>query len=123
MLGAWHIDGKSTVNQFRIFEYSRHSHRAIEKDVKIPGPKVPFIQTNDQIAIAQRRIVVDVVLTSNGHHDGNCEYRFHLTIFGGDGTRHSIACVKKPKAALSRVSSLYSRFDVCRSFSNVSRNR
>ncbi len=95
MLGAWHI--KPMVNEFRIFEYSRELHRAEEKDVKIAGPKVPFVKDNNQITVAQRRIVIDVVLTSNGHHDTSCAYQFHLTIFGGDGTGHSIACVKKPR--------------------------
>lgn len=97
MLGAWHVDkGKQGVNEFRMFEYSRDLHRVVEKDVKILGPRVPFVKKNDQIAIAQRRIVIDVVLTSDGHHDDSCEYQFHLTIFGGDGTGHGIACVKQP---------------------------
>jgi hypothetical protein len=65
--------------------------------VKIAGPRVPFVMVNNQITVAQRRIVVDVVLTSNGYHDTSSEYQFQLTIFGGDGTGHSIACVKKPR--------------------------
>jgi hypothetical protein len=97
MLGGWHVDkAEPMVNEFRIFDYSRDLHRAVEKDVKIAGPKEPFVKVNGQIGIAQRRIVVNVVLTSNGNHDDSCEYQFHLTIFGGDGTGHSIACVKKP---------------------------
>jgi hypothetical protein len=98
MLGGWHVDkAEPMVNEFRIFEYSRDLHRAVEKEVKICGPKEPFVMVNRQlVGIAQRRLVIDVVLTSNGHHDDGCEYQFQVAIFGGDGTGHSITCAKKP---------------------------
>ncbi|MBV9927018.1 MAG: hypothetical protein JOZ96_18515 [Acidobacteria bacterium] len=97
MLGGWHVDRtEPMVNEFRVFEYSRDLHRAVEKEVKIAGPTNPFVRVNNQVEIAQRRLVVDVVLTSNGHHDDSCEYQFQIAIFGGDGTGHSITCVKKP---------------------------
>ncbi len=87
MLGGWHVaKGKSPPNEFRIFEYSRELHRAIEKSVKIAGPQ--------QILVGQRRLVVDVILTSNGHHGSSCTYQFHLAIFGPCG--FSINCVKRP---------------------------
>jgi hypothetical protein len=63
---------------------------------KIAAPKEPFVMVNGQLGIAQRRLVVDVVLTSNGHHDDSCEYQFQIAIFGGDVTGHTITCVKKP---------------------------
>jgi hypothetical protein len=87
MLGGWHVEkGKGSPNEFRIFEYSRELHRATEKDVKIAGPQ--------EVLVGRRRIVVDVALTSNGHHGSSCAYQFHLTIFGPCG--YSINCVKRP---------------------------
>jgi hypothetical protein len=86
MLGGWRLQkGESPINRISIFEYSRDLHRAVEKTT-LPGPR--------RILIEKMRYLVDVALTSDGHHDQSCEYQFQLTIFGPTG--YSIKCVKWP---------------------------
>jgi hypothetical protein len=86
VLGGWHTEKEGSPNEFRIFEYSREFHRATEKEVKIMGPR--------KILIEQRRLVIDVVLTSNGHHGSSSAYQFQLGISGPCG--YSINCVRRP---------------------------
>lgn len=64
ILGGWHVEGKKpSKNEFRVFEQSRELHRAVESPIKMAAP---------------RKIVVDVVLTPNGHHELSREFRFEL---------------------------------------------
>lgn len=88
VLGGWRLQkGENPPNRISIFEYSRDLHRAVEKTT-LPGPR--------RILIDKMRYVVDVALTSDGHHDQSCEYQFQLTIFGPTG--YSIKCVKWPES-------------------------
>lgn len=90
VLGGWRFvrKGETPKNEIAIFEFDRNLHRAIEK-THLPGPR--------HVLIERMRYVVQVALTSNGHHEQSCEYEFQLTIFGPTG--YSIKCVKWPRTS------------------------
>lgn len=65
VLGGWYVK-QSDKNEFRMFEYSRELHRPVEKKIKLASP---------------RNLMIDVILTPNGHHELSCEYNFDITLF------------------------------------------
>ncbi len=86
VLGGWRlIKGENPKNEIAVFEFDKNVHRAVER-THLPGPR--------HVLIDRMRYVVQVALTSNGHHEQSCEYEFQLTIFGPTG--YSINCVKRP---------------------------
>jgi len=68
IVGGWYCKSKTpTLNEFRMFEFSRDLHRAMEHPSKMAAP---------------RGLVVEVILTPNGHHDRHHKYRFILELVG-----------------------------------------
>lgn len=68
VIGGWHTKHKTpTPNDFKMVEYSRQLHRAVEHPHSMASP---------------RTLVVEVVLTPNGHHEASREYKFILELVG-----------------------------------------
>jgi hypothetical protein len=71
LLGGWRLYGdEESKSDFRIFEYSRELHRAVEKAVHFATP---------------RTLLIEVLLTPDGRHDLSYEYKFEVPLFGACG--------------------------------------